>query len=30
MANRIRFGNKAAQNIRVLACWDAFPKEYIL
>jgi hypothetical protein len=29
MANRIRFGNEAAQSIRVLACRDAFPKEYI-
>ncbi len=29
MANRIRFGNKAAQNIRVLACRDAVPKDSI-
>jgi hypothetical protein len=29
MANRIKFGNEAAQSIRVLACRDAFPKEYI-
>ena len=30
MANRIRFGNEAQQNIRVLACRDAFPKDYIM
>jgi hypothetical protein len=30
MANRIRFGNKAAQNIRFLACRDTFLKDYIL
>jgi hypothetical protein len=29
MANRIRFGNEAAQSIRVLACRDAFPKDLI-
>jgi hypothetical protein len=30
MANRIRYGNEAAQGIRVLACRDAFPKDLIL
>jgi hypothetical protein len=29
MVNRIRCGNEAAQNIRVLACRDAFPMELI-
>ena len=29
MANRIRFGGEQQQNIRVLACRDAFPKDLI-
>jgi hypothetical protein len=29
MANRIRFGDERARLMRVVACRDAFPKEYI-
>jgi hypothetical protein len=29
MANRVRFGSEQQQNIRVLACRDAFPKDLI-